>query len=81
MSIHRLFKIYPNPANDKLFVSVNKNSTSNIVVTDVLGKKVKQIKTTELKTEINVSDLQSCIYFITLTQENINSVQKIIIRK
>ncbi|MES2397701.1 MAG: LamG-like jellyroll fold domain-containing protein [Bacteroidota bacterium] len=81
VNINGLFKIYPNPANDKLFVSVNKNSTGNIVITDVLGKKVKQIKTTELKTEINISDLQSGIYFITLTQENMNSVQKIIISK
>lgn len=76
-----LLKVYPNPANDKLIVSLIKNSNSNIVITDVLGKKVKQIKTTELKTEINISDLQSGIYFITLTQENMNSVQKVIINK
>jgi hypothetical protein len=76
-----LLKVYPNPANDKLIIRVNKNGNNDIVIADVIGRKVKQIKTSELQTEINVSDLKSGIYFITLTQDNMNYVQKIVIRK
>ena len=81
MKNNGLLKIFPNPANDKLIVNVNKNGNSNIVITDILGKKIKHIKTTELQIEINISDLQSGVYFIRLTQENVNSVQKIVIRR
>jgi PKD repeat protein len=76
-----LLKVYPNPAKDKLIVSVSNNGTSIITISDVLGKAVKQIKTSELQTEINVSDLQDGIYFIQLTQDNENYVEKVIINK
>lgn len=76
-----ILKVYPNPANDKLIIRVNKNGNNDILIADVIGRKVKQIKTAELQTEVNVSDLQSGIYFITLTQDNVNYVQKIVIRK
>ena len=76
-----LLKVYPNPAKDKIIVRVSKNGNSNILITDMLGKKIKEIKTTELQTEINVSDLQGGVYFIKLTIGNENSVQKIIIQK
>ena len=76
-----LLKVYPNPAKDKLVVSVSNTGNSIITISDVLGKAVKQIKTSELQTEINVSDLQDGIYFIQLTQDNTSYVEKVIINK
>jgi hypothetical protein len=76
-----LLKVYPNPAKDKLIVSLSNNGSSTIVITDMLGKTVRQIKTNELQTQINVSDLQDGIYFIRLTQDNASYVEKIIISK
>lgn len=76
-----LLKVYPNPAKDKLIVTISKNGNSTIVITDVLGKMVRMIKTAELQTQINVSDLQGGIYFIKLTQNNTSYVEKIIISR
>ncbi len=76
-----LLKVYPNPAKDVLVVSMSSNGSSAIVITDVLGKTVRQLKTNELQTEINISDLQDGIYFIKLTQYNASYVEKIIISK
>ncbi len=76
-----LIKVYPNPAKDKLIVSINNNGNSAIVITDMLGKSVKQIKTSELQTEINVSDLQDGVYFVQLMQGNKSFVDKVVISK
>ncbi len=76
-----LLRVYPNPAKDKIIVSMSNTETSNIVITDVLGKTVRQIKTNEMQTQINVSDLQDGIYFIKLAQDNASYVQKIVISK
>lgn len=75
-------KVYPNPAKDKLIVYTNRNNTfSTIVITDVLGKTIKTIKTNEPNTELNVTDLQSGVYFIKVTQGNNTNTQKVIISK
>jgi hypothetical protein len=76
-----LVKVYPNPAKDMLIVRVNKNGNNNIVITDVIGKTLKEVNSNELETEINVSNLPNGIYFIKLSQANTNQVQKIIISK
>jgi hypothetical protein len=76
-----ILKVYPNPAKDKLIVSVSKNGNSTIGITDILGKAVKSITTTELQTAINVSDLESGVYFIKLTQDGTSYVEKFIISK
>ncbi len=74
--------IYPNPAKDKLVVSINSNSVgSTIVITDILGKTIKELKTNEPDIEINVTDLQSGVYFIKLTQNDNCNTQKLVIDK
>ena len=76
-----LLRVYPNPAKDKLIVTISNSGNSTIVITDVLGKMVSKIKTAEMQTQINVSDLQDGIYFIKLTQNNASYVEKIIISR
>ncbi len=76
-----VLKVAPNPAKDKLVVSISSNGSSSIIITDVLGKIVWLINTTDLQTQINVSDLQDGIYFIKLSQGNATYVEKIIISK
>lgn len=59
-------KIYPNPANEKLFV----NSTAHIStlrVYDIMGNEVLTTKDCGNNTEINLSSLPSGVYFIQLT--------------
>jgi len=73
--------IYPNPAKDILTVSLNKNSNSTIEILGMNGRTIKLLETKELQTEINISDLESGIYFIRLMQDNNILVKKISINK
>ena len=67
-----LFKIFPNPTNDKLFIRGLSNPIK-ISIYNVLGKLVLSEIT---KSEIDVDNLQSGIYIIKIVDE-----QKEIIRK
>ena len=63
--------LYPNPGKDVVFINLNKNvSTGVVIVTDLLGR---VIKTTSLKntyqTQINTADLLQGIYLITVKTE------------
>lgn len=67
-----LFKIFPNPTKDKLYIQGISN-TSKVSIYNVLGKLVLSETT---KSEIDVDNLQSGIYIIKIVDE-----QKEIIRK
>lgn len=58
--------VYPNPFKDKLTISDIKDVKS-IIVSDVSGRQVKTLKPS---TELNLSDLNSGLYLITLQMEN-----------
>lgn len=58
--------VYPNPFKDKLTISDIKDVKS-IIVSDVSGRQVKTLKPS---TELNLSDLSSGLYLITLQMEN-----------
>ena len=60
--------IFPNPANDKIILSIdnqfNINSSSNISICDLSGKNILQIEIKSSETEIDVSQFVSGIYFV-----------------
>jgi hypothetical protein len=69
--------IYPNPAKDKLTVTLINSDNSIITITDVLGKQLIREKLADSQTELNVSELNSGIYFV-----NVNGkTQKIVVEK
>jgi hypothetical protein len=74
-------KVFPNPAKESVTVVSNSNNTGTITITDLLGKTVKEVTTTNEKTIINTADLQSGVYFIKLTQNNVSTTEKIMIAK
>ena len=55
--------IYPNPSHNYIKVETNVEGLSNLVFYNSIGKKVKQLKI-QGKEAIDVSDLQSGVYFI-----------------
>jgi serine protease AprX len=57
--------VYPNPAKDIIVVVTNDSSVQRVDLYDVTGQKV--ISSTE--TEINVSELESGIYFVNILTE------------
>jgi hypothetical protein len=70
--------VYPNPANEKIFIEQAKNEEIiGVVVTDLYGKEV--IKTSK-QTEIDISSLAAGVYFIQVNTTNNTSTQKIIVQ-
>jgi hypothetical protein len=67
-NIENEFKVYPNPALN--FVYVELPAGANIILSNVLGAVVAEMKSKEGKTEINLSDLPKGVYFIQATIAN-----------
>ena len=61
------FRIYPNPANDKLYIEVE-TEIKEIVVYDIYGKtqKLKNSESQNLRISVDLSNLNAGIYFIRL---------------
>lgn len=81
----QLFSFYPSPANDKITVNLfsGKNESATINVYDVLSKPVlnKVIQSGQNTIQINVSDLESGVYTISVSQGNSFSIERIVISK
>ena len=71
--------LYPNPVtNGKVYISSKNDLEKEIIIFDVLGKKVLQ---TNISTkELNVSNLSPGVYIIKIIEENATSSRKLIIR-
>lgn len=72
--------IYPNPAKTIVNIETELNGKSNIYIIDIAGKFIKQTTINDSKYfSIDVSNLKSGVYFITIKQENFIAIKKIII--
>ncbi len=63
-------KIFPNPANDKVYLSYAElGNYSHVAITDLSGKLIleQNLSNTVLFDEINISDLTKGLYIITFT--------------
>ena len=73
--------IYPNPANDVINVAVtNSNGIVSIekaTITDINGRTIKNVASVT-NNQINVSDLNSGIYFLTIETAEGNTTKKFI---
>ena len=73
------FFVFPNPANNELhFSNPNNIEVSNISINDISGKLVVSLNATAIKDTIDISNLQSGVYFVKFTTENKAFVKKII---
>lgn len=71
--------LYPNPVtNGKLYISTKNDSNKEIIIFDLLGKKVLQ--TLMNSKELNVSGLNPGVYIIKINEENATATRKLIIR-
>ncbi|MHB8259124.1 MAG: NHL domain-containing protein [Bacteroidia bacterium] len=73
------FRIYPNPTNNVINIEcLMPNETTEITITDVLGNVIyHSIFTTQYNT-INVADLITGIYFISIETGNGKTVKKVV---
>lgn len=60
--------MYPNPANDALFIS-NLSGATTITISNLIGETIKEIKVSGDDVKINVANLPSGLYVITLQDE------------
>lgn len=73
------FRLYPNPnSTGTLTINSTNNSAIGVQVFDVLGKRV--INTLLNNNTVDVSALNSGLYIIKLTQDNISITKKLVIR-
>ena len=73
--------IYPNPidSNQELFVNSRSNTTKEVTIYNLLGKQV--LKQTVISKPINVSSLESGIYFVKVLEDGKIGSKKLIINK
>ncbi len=73
------FKMFPNPnSNGLLNISVPNGETVNVAIYDVLGKQV--LAKNEIRENVNVSNLNSGLYIVKLSQGNSTITKKLIIK-
>ena len=71
--------IYPNPANDKVYIETEVE-IKEIVVYDVYGRiqNLRNSETQKLRNSVDVSELNSGIYFVKVKTENGNVIKRIV---
>lgn len=74
------FTAYPNPVNDVVTITNKDNATFNAIsITDINGRTVKNVKADNVsELQVNVSELNSGIYFLNISSENGKAVKKFI---
>lgn len=71
--------VYPNPAtNGKLYISSKNELTKEVVIFDVLGKKVLQ--TVISSKELNISALTPGVYIIKINEAEFTATRKLIVK-
>ena len=73
------FNVYPNPVNDKLYIETE-TEIKEVVVYDVYGRvqNLSNSATQQLSNSIDVTDLNSGVYFVKVVTENGEAVQRFI---
>ncbi|MBI1836967.1 MAG: T9SS type A sorting domain-containing protein [Flavobacteriia bacterium] len=69
-SLNNNVVLFPNPFNDFIEISLEKELSSTIVITDVLGKQVLTHSTNSKNIRLDVSNLVKGQYFITVSNAN-----------
>ncbi|WP_456437178.1 T9SS type A sorting domain-containing protein [Psychroserpens sp.] len=74
------FNMFPNPVKDILSVKLNNITNANLSIYDIQGKLVlDRIISQEQNLEVNVSGLESGLYFVKLNTDTKELVKKLII--
>lgn len=63
-------KVYPNPANNVIFVESNVNAVQQVTVSDLTGRTMAQYELNNQKLEINIASLSSGTYMLTFRNGN-----------
>lgn len=71
--------VYPNPVSgDRVYISSKSSQDKEIIIFDVLGKKVLQTIITSK--ELNISSLTPGVYIIQIKEEEATATRKLIVK-
>jgi hypothetical protein len=73
--------VFPNPANEVINISLNKEVSATLTLLDVSGKVVRTQALNGISTSINTASLNSGVYFVTINDGTSVSTQKVVIKK
>lgn len=76
------FTIYPNPASSTLTVDFTNETvnTFNVSIVDALGKTVLNSSYNGVRADINISSLQTGVYFVTTSANGKQATKKLIVK-
>jgi hypothetical protein len=80
-SVANDFFIFPNPASNKIQIASSTQKIKEIGITDLNGIKIKSFPFMKIEKEIDVSDLEAGIYFLSIFTDNGLLTKKIIIER
>lgn len=73
------FAIYPNPANDMVTIHNKDNAIiSKVTLTDILGKNIMTSTYNSTEVSMDISDLNSGIYFVEIYSNDVKTTKKIV---
>lgn len=73
------FSVYPNPINDNFNIQNGNNiAISGLTISDINGRTVKTLNVNAIENQINISDLNSGVYFLNITSDKGSATKKII---
>jgi hypothetical protein len=77
------FRIFPNPANDLITISIDENFIgSTATITDITGRKMAAVQLSTVNRQLSTADFASGVYFVTVTdRQGGSTTKKLIIRK
>lgn len=74
-------QIYPNPVTSgKIYVNTESNSSKEIELYDMLGKRVLSTEMNTYQKELNVTNLKAGVYILKITEKSNSITRKIIIK-
>lgn len=74
--------LYPNPANNKFTVNLGTslNQDVDITVVNTIGQTVQKVTTSDTQTTVDVGNLNTGIYFVTIATDSQSVTKKLIVR-
>jgi len=72
-------KLHPNPANDILYIEKQSNEISTLQIRSMNGELAKELSIIQKKTSLDISEMNSGIYFVSIQSGNQISRSKLVI--
>jgi hypothetical protein len=73
------FELYPNPAQNTVYVTLNTDAPAQISVLNVIGQEVRSYNVSDKNLALDIQGLQQGIYMIQVTQGTSTISKKLII--